>query len=165
MMTSEPKRKELHEAGHLVVAQFTNRLGLPDFQNKPKYVTREGQQRIFDEVCYWIAGGVAERVFCNFRGLPVDTTRQDLDTLYEIAKAHWGFRFEPGRDGVPKCLVLERLIKSTSDFVEALLRTKPMIFKVRNVATLLYKTGMEPDIKNEKLQRVINLKYNGKYGY
>lgn len=119
MKTTEPKRRELHEAGHLVIAQFTNRVGIPEFQNKPVYTTREGQQRIFDEVCYWVAGGVSERVFCNFRGLPADTTQQDLDTLYEIAKLHWGFKFEPGRNGALRALEMAGLLKPFLKLSEA----------------------------------------------
>ncbi|HCY42240.1 MAG TPA: hypothetical protein DHV48_12935 [Prolixibacteraceae bacterium] len=100
--------------------------------------------RIFAEVCFWVAGGVAEKVFCNLRGLPKETMVDDTDVLRAFAKYDWLFPFKETKNGFPVCPVLDNMIGSAADLVEALFRSSAL-FAVQNVTGFLIDNGATPE--------------------
>lgn len=146
-MCNNPKRPAYHETGHLV-ALFLLTGGLDNLRRKEEPVyfnTVKGHQRIFHEVCFYVAGGVAERVYCNLSGFPRSTTVEDLDLLYTLAKYDWDLPFRQSRKGYQVCPTLENLIKTAIDFVTSLFRSRETILKVWAVADCLIENNCVSD--------------------
>jgi len=95
MVTTNPKREALHQAGHLVIRNVLS-VDLHS-KHKPVYSSVEGHGFIYRQVCYWVAGGVAERVFCNFRGIPKDTTQMTLTAYTRSPNKIGAFNLSQGK--------------------------------------------------------------------
>ena len=144
---NNPKRAAYHEAGHLVALYLlTGGLSETPKKSKPKKIeaypqvfsTLEEHRLIFNEVCYWVAGGVAERVHCNLKGLPKNTTMaDDIDMLLVYSKQDWHFPFKQKKNGYPGCPMLDNMLKSAEDVITSLFRTYDTILKLRAVAEFL----------------------------
>jgi len=143
---NNPKRPAYHEAGHLVALyMLTGSLSKIPKKSKPKKIeaypqvfsTLEEHRQIFNEVCYAVAGGVAERVHCGLRGLPSNTMVDDIDILLIQAKHEWLFPFKKKKNGYPGCPILDNMLKVAEDVITSLFRTYDTIFKLRAVAEYL----------------------------
>jgi len=173
---NNPKREAYHEAGH-IVALFLLSGDIkgtgPQRENPNKsrqaFTSAEDYQAIFNEVCFWVAGGVGERVHCMLRGLPKNTMVEDIDTLSTFAKHVWQFPFKHKIKGFPSCPILENLINSAEDVIEALFRDDYNSLKLRAVADYLISRDLvspnalteirkDPKSKNELL-RILKTKH------
>lgn len=158
---NNPKRPAYHEAGHLV-ALFLLTGGLSGIRNEqrkgtPKktegqgsvFNTLEEHRQIFSEVCYGVAGGVAEHVHCHLRGLPSNTMADDIDLLLTYSKQDWLFPFKQKKNGYLGCPLLDNMLKSAEDVITSLFRSYDTILQVRAVADFLI-------LKNLITQNVLN---------
>lgn len=153
---NNPKREAYHEAGHLValflltgdIEAIKTRTNAP----RQRFSTLEEYRQIFNAVCYWIAGGVAEKVYCHLKGLPQITMEGDIDTLLMYAKHDWKFPFKQMKNGFPGCPILDNMVKTAVDLIEALFRSSEL-FTVKNVTNFIVKNGLTGSINPENIKK------------
>lgn len=159
---NNPKRVAYHEAGY-VVALFLITGGIDDpltkrekqktpAQDKQPFTTLGEYQQILNAVCYWIAGGVAEKVHCQLKGLPQITMEGDIDTLLAYAKYDWKFPFKQKKTGYPGCPILENMVKTAADLIESLFRSSEL-FTVKNVTNFIIKNDLVGSSNSENIQK------------
>lgn len=155
-----PKRPAFHESGHLVALyMLTGSLTVIKPNNghsqgwDPSPV--ETHKDIFNEVCYFVAGGVAEMVYCHLKGLPLNTTMvEDLDEILTRARHHWKLPFKQRKNSYLRCPDVDGMIKAAAQVVTSQFQSYETILRVWSVTDYLIennlvKTNVIEDLHND----------------
>ena len=77
---------------------------------------------------------------------------EELDILLIFAKNDWLFPFKQMKNGFPGCPILDNLVKTAADLIEALFRSSEL-FTVKNVTNFIVKNGLAGFSNPENLQK------------
>ncbi len=113
----------------------------------PKYETPEGFKCMINEICYAMAGGVSEKLFCGLKQLPYKAMKGDIESVYSdafVIRYNIPFLIDSNNAVVPNKRIIDDLIKVCVRFLEYFLISADAGPKIEAIADALNKYEQIP---------------------